>query len=96
MSKQKKEEVSQKLIIGLKKARTGIDRTIAMLEEKRGCFEIIQQNLATVGLLKSANTKMLEAHIAQLLERARKSKNKRELLELQAELSRVVRIAQNK
>lgn len=50
----------QKVIIGLKKARTSLDKILSMLEEEKYCIDIIQQNLAVIGLLKSANLNLLE------------------------------------
>ncbi|MEI7425704.1 MAG: metal-sensing transcriptional repressor [Candidatus Moraniibacteriota bacterium] len=49
--------------IGLKKARTHLAKVILMLEEGEYCVSIMQQNLAVIGLLKSANDKLLKRHL---------------------------------
>lgn len=54
---------SQKIIIALKKAQSHLSNVIAMVENKKYCIDILQQNLAVVGLLKSANNKILERHL---------------------------------
>ena len=52
-----------KILIALKKARTHLGKVIAMVEENEYCVDILQQNLAVIGLLKSANDKLLERHL---------------------------------
>lgn len=86
----------KKVVTALKKARSGVDKTLAMLEDERACFDIIQQNLAAIGLLKSANALMLEQHIAQIISSANGDVNADALAGLQEELMRTIRVAQNK
>ncbi len=50
-------------LIALKKARTLLDRIITMTEEGEYCIDIMQQNLAVIGLLRSAQEKLLENHL---------------------------------
>jgi DNA-binding FrmR family transcriptional regulator len=47
-------------IIALKKSRTLLDKIIKMVEVDEYCIDIIQQNLAVIGLMKSVNIKLLE------------------------------------
>jgi len=49
--------------INFKKARTSIDTIIAMLEEHRYCVDIMQQNLAVIGLLRSAHEQLMTNHL---------------------------------
>lgn len=51
------------IIIWLKKSRTHIDTVIKMIENDEYCIDVIQQTLAVIWLLKSANTKLLENHL---------------------------------
>jgi DNA-binding FrmR family transcriptional regulator len=44
----------------MKKARTLLDKIITMQEKNEYCIDIVQQNLAVIGLLKSANLQLLE------------------------------------
>lgn len=54
---------SQKIIVALKKAQSHLGNVIKMVEGKRYCIDILQQNLAVIGLLKSANGKILGKHL---------------------------------
>lgn len=53
----------QKAIINLKKAQSLIFRIIEMLENDRYCIDVMQQNLAVIGLLKSAHQILFENHL---------------------------------
>jgi len=52
----------QKTLTGLKKAKTSLERVMQMIESGEYCMDIIQQNLAVIGLLKSVNTQLLREH----------------------------------
>jgi DNA-binding FrmR family transcriptional regulator len=52
-----------KSLLNLKKAQSLISKIISMTEEDRYCVDIMQQNLAVMGLLKSSNQVLLEGHL---------------------------------
>lgn len=54
---------SKEIITALKKANTHLSNVIKMVEEGKYCIDILQQNLAVMGLLKSANSKLMERHL---------------------------------
>ena len=56
-------DVNQEILIALKKAHSHQENVIKMVEEKKYCIDILQQNLAVIGLLKSANNKLLARHL---------------------------------
>lgn len=56
-------EQKQKTLIGYKKAQSLLKKIISMVEEDRYCIDIMQQNLAVIGLLKSAHQLLLEGHL---------------------------------
>lgn len=56
-------EVNKEIITALKKAHSHLGNVIDMVEEKKYCIDILQQNLAVMGLLKSANNKLLARHL---------------------------------
>ena len=58
-----------------KKARTSIDSIIAMLEEHRYCVDIMQQNLAVIGLLRSAHEQLMTNHLETCFADAMASKS---------------------
>ncbi len=57
------DKYSQKTIINFKKARTHMEKIIKMVEDGEYCVDIMQQNLAVIGLLKSAHQMLMEGHL---------------------------------
>lgn len=51
----------KKALISLKKAKSSLEKIILMVERDDYCADIIVQNLAVIGLIKSSNSKLLEA-----------------------------------
>lgn len=49
--------------INFKKARSHVDKIISMIEKDEYCIDIMQQNLAVIGLLRSANSMIMEGHL---------------------------------
>lgn len=64
-----------KSITNLKKASSLLNKIIAMAEEDKYCVDIMQQNLAVIGLLKSSNQMLLEGHLNHCFKAAMNSKN---------------------
>jgi len=62
-----------KTVINLKKAQTHLARIQKMLEDDEYCVDIMQQNLAVIGLLKSAHQMLMEDHLRACFESAMKS-----------------------
>lgn len=67
----------EQILIGLKKARTHLAKVILMVEEGEYCVSIMQQNLAVMGLLKSANDKLLARHLSSCFMNAMKGTNEK-------------------
>ncbi|MCX7589442.1 MAG: metal-sensing transcriptional repressor [bacterium] len=65
----------QKVIINFKKAQSLISKIIEMLKDDRYCIDIMQQNLAVIGLLKSAHQTLFENHLNTCLKSAMSKKN---------------------
>jgi DNA-binding FrmR family transcriptional regulator len=94
----------QKVLIGLKKAHTSLGRIIDTLSKETDgkhnddkCFNVIQQNLSVIGLLKSVNITMLENHIDSYIKEIKKGKmSKNSLDKMKEEILKTVRQAQNK
>ncbi len=87
---------NKKTLIGLKKARTLLEKIIKMSEDDKYCIDIIQQNLAVIGLIKSANITLLESHLWCCFIDAIKSNNKVKQNKMIDEILKVVKTAQNK
>jgi len=52
-----------KTLISFKKAKGHIEKIIKMVEGGEYCIDIMQQNLAVIGLLKSAHQMLMEGHL---------------------------------
>ena len=62
-----------KTAINFKKAQTHLARIQKMLDDGVYCIDIMQQNLAVIGLLKSAHQMLMEDHLRACFESAMKS-----------------------
>lgn len=86
---------TKKVLIAMKKAKTSLEKVIKMIDEDKYYIDVIQQNLAVIGLLRSANTNLLEGHIDCCVKDAAK-KGGKQLDDKMKELIQVVKIAQTK
>lgn len=87
---------NKKVLIWLKKAKTSLDKIIKMIEDDKYCIDIIQQNLAVIWLLKSANMNLLEWHMNCCVKKAFASKDEKEIEVKIWELVKVLKLAQDK
>ncbi|MFA5872066.1 MAG: metal-sensing transcriptional repressor [Parcubacteria group bacterium] len=70
-------EINKEIITALKKAHSHLGKVIRMVEGKEYCISIIQQNLAVIGLLKSANIKLMERHLNSCFASAMRGTNEK-------------------
>jgi len=80
---------NKEIITGLKKAESHLKNVIKMVEDKEYCIDILQQNLAVVGLLKSANQKLLERHIHSCFANVMKGTNEKRKQEMIEEILKI-------
>ncbi len=85
-----------KVSIAMKKARSLTDKVMEMLEKDKYCIDVIQQNLAIIGLLRSANKSLLEGHMKHCVKDAAKAGNSTKLDNVMEELMLVIDLAQKK
>jgi DNA-binding FrmR family transcriptional regulator len=83
----------EKTLINLKKARTHIDKVIKMIENGEYCINIMQQNLAVIGLLKSAHQMLMEGHLNSCFKNAMKTSNETRKQEMIDEILKVSKLA---
>lgn len=83
---------NDKTLINLKKAQSLIGRMIKMIEDKEYCIDIMQQNLATIGMLKSAHQMLMEGHLNSCFKNAMDSKNEKLKKQMIEELVRVTKM----
>lgn len=84
----------EKILINCKKAQTHIAKVIKMLENKEYCIDIMQQNLAVIGLLKSAHQMLMEDHLNTCFRKAMSTQNEKRKQEMIEEILRVTNFAQ--
>ena len=83
----------KKTLIGLKKAQSLLGKIIEMVDENEYCIDIMQQNMAVIGLLKSANQQLMENHLKTCFSRAMKSRNLKRQKEMINEILRVEKLS---
>jgi len=82
-----------KALVNFKKAQSLITRIIKMTEDQQYCVDIMQQNLAVIGLLKSAHQMMMEAHLNSCFAHALQSNDKKLKQKMTQEILRVSKIS---
>jgi CsoR family transcriptional regulator, copper-sensing transcriptional repressor len=73
-----------KLLTSYRKAKSLLETIERMIEEDAYCIDIMQQNLAVMGLLRSAHTQLMERHLHHCFRSAMESgseKKKRAMIE---------------
>lgn len=76
-------------LINFKKAHTLLSKIINMIEDGKYCIDIMQQNLAVIGLLKSAHSKLMENHLHSCFASAMETSNKKKKLAMIEEIVKV-------
>lgn len=79
-------------LINFKKARGIISKIIKMVEANEYCIDIMQQNLAAVGLLKSAHQMLMENHLNTCFKTAMGTKNEKRKQEMTQEILKVTKL----
>lgn len=83
----------EKTLINFKKAQSLLAKIIKMIENDQYCIDIMQQNLAAIGLLKSAHQMLMEGHLNSCFKTAMQSKNERKKQEMIEEILKVTKLA---
>lgn len=82
----------EKTLVNFKKAQSSISKIIKMMEEGDYCISIMQQNLAVIGLLKSAHQMLMENHLHTCFKSAMKTSNGNKKEEMIEEILKVIKI----
>lgn len=85
-------EAKQKTLINFKKARTHLSNIIKMIEDDKYCIDIMQQNLAVIGLLRSAHEQLMEGHLNSCFISAMESKNHKNKQKMVDEILKVTKL----
>ena len=83
----------EKTLINFKKAQSLINKITKMLEENEYCIDIMQQNLAVIGLLKSAHQMLMENHLNTCFKNAMGTENKKLKKEMIEEILKISKYA---
>jgi DNA-binding FrmR family transcriptional regulator len=82
----------QKTLIGFKKAQSLLSKIIEMTEKEKYCIDIMQQNLAVIGLLRSAHELLMENHLQSCFKNAMASRDNKKKKRMTAEILRVTNL----
>jgi DNA-binding FrmR family transcriptional regulator len=95
MNEQTKNDIVTKnnSLINFKKSKSLLEKIIKMVEEKEYCIDIMQQNLAVIGMLKSAHQILMENHLHSCFTKAMESKQDKRKLEMIEEILKVTKLA---
>lgn len=85
-----KKENKQQALNHLKRAEGMIRKVTSMVEEGRYCIDVLQQSLAVIGFMKSANRVILENHLKECFREGMASKSRKKQDELIDELLRII------
>ena len=90
--KKSKENIKQKTLINFKKGQSLISKIIKMIEDDEYCIKIMQQNLAAIGLLRSAHQMLMENHLRTCFKKAMETKNEAKKRKMTEEILRVTKL----
>jgi DNA-binding FrmR family transcriptional regulator len=82
----------QETLINFKKANGLTLKIIEMVENGDYCIDIMQQNLAVIGLLRSAHEMLMENHLNSCFKSAMASKNEKKKKEMTDEILKVTKL----
>ena len=81
-----------KALISFKKGQSSLAKIIKMVEGDEYCINIMQQNLAVIGLLKSAHKLLMENHLNTCFKTAMSSKNEAKKQEMTNQILQVANL----
>lgn len=82
----------KKALIGLKKANSLTAKIINMIENDEYCIDVMQQNLAVIGLLRSAHEMLMKNHLNSCFKNAMASKNEKKKQQMTQEILKVTKL----
>ena len=81
----------EKVIINLKKASSLLKKQIEMIKNDEYCIDIMQQNLAVMGMLKSSHEKLMRNHLNTCFKHAMETDNEEKKQEMIEEIVKVMK-----
>ncbi len=89
---EKRSASKEKIITNFRKAHSLLQRVEKMVREDRYCIEIMQQNLAVMGLLRSAHEMLMRRHLETCFKDAFQSQDQKRQQEMIEEILKVTRL----
>lgn len=83
---------NSKTLTSYKKAKSLLEKIISMMENGEYCIDIMQQNLAVIGLLKSAHQQLMESHLNSCFKHAMGTNNEKRKAEMMKEILTVTNL----
>lgn len=84
--------MKQKTLINFKKAQSLLAKIAQMVEQDQYCIDIMQQNLAVIGLLRSAHEMLMENHLNTCFKKAMETKNEARKQKMTQEILKVTKL----
>ena len=81
-----------KALINFKKTRSLMEKIIEMVENDAYCINIMQQNLAAIGLLRSAHEMIMENHLNTCFKSAFETKNLKKQQQMTEEILKITKL----
>lgn len=85
-------EYKQRALTNFKKTQGLINKLIKMTEQNEYCIDIMQQNLAAIGLLRAAHQLLMEGHLKTCFTTAMASNNEQRKTEMINEILKVTKL----
>ena len=95
MNEQMKNSIVSKndSLVNFKKSKGLLEKIIKMVQDNEYCIDIMQQNLAVIGMLKSAHQILMENHLHSCFTKAMESKQDKRKLDMIEEILKVTKLA---
>lgn len=81
-----------KALISFKKTKSLMEKVIQMVETGEYCVNIMQQNLAAIGLLRSAHEMLMKGHLYNCFKTAFSTKNTVKQKQITDEILKVTKL----
>lgn len=82
----------EKTLINFKKAQSLMAKIISMVENGEYCINVMQQNLAAIGLLKSAHQMLMENHLNSCFKSAMETASEQKKQKMTQEILAVTKL----
>lgn len=82
----------EKAALNFKKVQSLMAKMIEMADKNVYCMDIMQQNLAAIGLLRSAHEMLMENHLNSCFKNAMASKNEKRKQQMTDEILKVTKL----